>query len=77
VGADVKRVKANRTRLSRQGSANLSKCQQMSASVSKRHHKRSFLLEKIFLVSNCQQMSADFFSSASVCKMMMTPAYPI
>jgi hypothetical protein len=69
-------------------SANISKCQQMSANVSNCQQVSEnvsihvdFVLEKIFLVSNCQQLSANVsrfvFSSASVSKMMMTPAYPI
>jgi hypothetical protein len=52
--------------------------QQVSANVS---IHVDFELEKIFLVINCQQMSADVsrfvFLSASISKMMVTPAYPI
>jgi hypothetical protein len=66
-------------RLSRQGSANVSKCQQVSANVS---IHVDFVFEKSFLsatVSNCPQLSANVsrfvFLSASVS--MMTPAYPI
>jgi hypothetical protein len=55
-------------RLSRQGSANVSKYQQTSANISNRQQGSAndsthvdFVLEKIFLVSKCQQMSADLF----------------
>jgi hypothetical protein len=78
-------------RLSRQGSANVSKYQETSANVSKCQQLSAnvsthvdFVLEKSFssaTVSNCKQMSANVsrfvFLSASVSKMMMTPAYPI
>jgi hypothetical protein len=53
-------------RLSRQGSANVSKYQQMSANVS---IHVDFVLEKSSLsatVSKCQQMSADLFFGQQV-----------
>jgi hypothetical protein len=63
-------------------SANVSKCQQMSANVSKCQQVSAnvsidvdVVLEKIFPVSNCQQIC--FFLSASVSKKMTTPAFPI
>jgi hypothetical protein len=53
-------------RLSRQGSANVSKYQQTSANVSNCQQMSAnvsthvdFVLEKIFLISNCQQLSAN------------------
>jgi hypothetical protein len=67
--------------------ANISKCQQMSENVSIHVDLYLKTLSCQQLVSanvrNCQQMSADvskcqqIFLSASVSKMMMTPAYPI
>jgi hypothetical protein len=70
-------TRRKRTRTYEQTSANIRKRQQLSANVSTHV---DFVLEKSFssaIVSECQQMSVDFFSSAIFSKMMMTPAYPI